>query len=112
VFGLAFKENTDDLRESPVVNAIEQWIGKGRNVRVYDPHIHLEQIYGSNRNFILQALPHIERLVTATLDELIDSSGCIVIAQKPGADIAARLAASGKPTIDLVGTQLQSNAQA
>ena len=29
IFGLAFKEDTDDLRESPVVAAIEQWVGKG-----------------------------------------------------------------------------------
>jgi len=37
VFGLAFKENTDDLRESPVVRLLEQLIGKGRDVRVFDP---------------------------------------------------------------------------
>ena len=39
VVGLAFKENTDDLRESPVVTLLEHLIGKGRDIRVYDPHI-------------------------------------------------------------------------
>jgi len=36
IFGLAFKEDTDDLRESPVVAIIEHLIGKGRAVRIFD----------------------------------------------------------------------------
>ena len=42
VIGLAFKEDTDDLRESPVVTLLEQLIGKGREVQVFDPHIRLD----------------------------------------------------------------------
>ena len=48
-FGLAFKENTDDLRESPVLHLLEQVIGKGRNVRVWDPHIQIDHITGKTR---------------------------------------------------------------
>ena len=59
VIGLAFKENTDDLRESPVVTLLEYLIGKGREVRVFDPHIQMESIYGSNRDYVLQQIPHI-----------------------------------------------------
>jgi GDP-mannose 6-dehydrogenase len=33
IFGLAFKEGTDDLRESPVITIIEHLIGKGRDIR-------------------------------------------------------------------------------
>jgi GDP-mannose 6-dehydrogenase len=112
VFGLAFKENTDDLRESPVVTAIEHWIGKGRNVRVFDPHIEIDQIYGSNRNFIMKALPHIGRLMTASLPDLLAHGDCIVVAQKPSADAAAAIAGSGKSVIDLVGAGLQRKASA
>ena len=71
MIGLAFKENTDDLRESPVVSLLEQLIGKGRDVRVFDPHIRLDVIYGSNRNFILQQIPHIGRLLDNTLTETL-----------------------------------------
>src|SRR5262249_1060489 len=52
VYGLSFKPNTDDLRESPGVALIERLIGKGRDVKVYDPHIQLDAIYGSNLNFL------------------------------------------------------------
>ena len=36
IFGLAFKENTDDLRESPVIALLEHLIGKGRDIKVFD----------------------------------------------------------------------------
>jgi GDP-mannose 6-dehydrogenase len=103
VFGLAFKENTDDLRESPVVALIEHLIGKGRDLRVYDPHIQLEQIYGSNRNFILSAVPHIRRLMQASLENLLASSEHLVLAQKPAPAVWQVIEESGLPVIDLVG---------
>jgi GDP-mannose 6-dehydrogenase len=71
VIGLAFKEDTDDLRESPVVTLLEQLIGKGRDVKVFDPRIRLDAIYGSNRNFILETIPHIGRLLTGSLDQIL-----------------------------------------
>ncbi len=37
VWGLAFKANTDDIRESAAVEIIEILLGKGARVRAYDP---------------------------------------------------------------------------
>ena len=101
IFGLAFKEGTDDLRESPVITIIEQLIGKGREVRIHDPHIQLDEIYGSNLNFVVSALPHIGRLLTRNLDELITSSDALVIAQTPSPEALAQMTASGLTTLDL-----------
>jgi GDP-mannose 6-dehydrogenase len=106
VYGLAFKENTDDLRESPVVAMLEQFIGKGREVRVYDPQIQLDQIYGSNQRFILEAVPHIGRLMTNSLDELLAWAQHIVVAQKPSPAVTSALHGSGLPLMDLVGSGL------
>jgi GDP-mannose 6-dehydrogenase len=103
IFGLAFKENTDDLRESPVVPLLEYLIGKGRNVRVFDPHIQIDVIYGSNRNFVMQAVPHIGRLMCSPVEELLGWAGCIVVAQKPSAEMRDKLLQSGLPLLDLVG---------
>jgi GDP-mannose 6-dehydrogenase len=103
VFGLAFKENTDDLRESPVVLLLETLIGKGRKVRVYDPHIQLGGIYGSNERYIMSAIPHIGNLLDDKLDAMLDWAEHVIIAQNPSAEAKARLATSGKPLIDLVG---------
>ena len=103
VFGLAFKENTDDLRESPVVLLLETLIGKGRKVRVHDPHIQLGEIYGSNQRYIMNAIPHIGNLLDGELDAMLDWSDQVLVAQKPSPEIQARLEASGKPLVDLVG---------
>jgi GDP-mannose 6-dehydrogenase len=101
IYGLAFKENTDDLRESPVITLLEHLIGKGRDVRVYDPHITLDRIYGSNHRFLLDAIPHIGRLVEPSLETLLASCDAIVIAQKPRASVRAALLASARPYLDL-----------
>jgi GDP-mannose 6-dehydrogenase len=106
VIGLAFKENTDDLRESPVVSLLEQLIGKGRQVRIFDPHIQLDTIYGSNRNFILQQIPHIGRLLDNSIEELLGWCDHVVVAQKMAPDLSARVTRSGLPVTDLVGSLL------
>jgi GDP-mannose 6-dehydrogenase len=103
VFGLAFKENTDDLRESPVVLLLETLIGKGRKVRVYDPHIQLGEIYGSNQRYIMNAIPHIGNLLDGELDAMLEWADHVVVAQKPSPEIRQRLESSGKPLVDLVG---------
>jgi len=106
VIGLAFKENTDDLRESPVVALLEQLIGKGRQVRVYDPHISLDSIYGSNRDFILTAIPHIGRLLQSNVENVVEWADHVVLAQPPSAELAQAIRNSGHPVLDLVGSGL------
>jgi len=103
VFGLAFKENTDDLRESPVVLLLESLIGKGRKVRVHDPHIQLGEIYGSNQRYIMNAIPHIGNLLDDRLETMLDWADHVLVAQKPSASVLAKLEAAGKPLVDLVG---------
>jgi GDP-mannose 6-dehydrogenase len=102
VIGLAFKENTDDLRESPVVSMLEQLIGKGRDVRVFDPHIQLETIYGSNRNFILESIPHIGRLMESRLEGVLGWADHLVIAQKQNDATVTQIRNSGLPVLDLI----------
>lgn len=102
IVGLAFKENTDDLRESPVVALLEHLIGKGREVRVYDPHINVDSIYGTNRDFLLNAIPHIGRLMQPGVDAVLEWADHVIVAQRPGAQLAARIRESGRPVLDLV----------
>ncbi|MGD0941084.1 MAG: nucleotide sugar dehydrogenase [Terracidiphilus sp.] len=112
IYGLAFKEDTDDLRESPVITIIEHLIGKGRAVRIHDPHIQLEEIYGSNLSFVVSALPHISKLLTRTLDDLISSSSSLVIAQKPAPAALAQMKASGLPILDLTKLTFKASSAA
>ncbi len=106
VIGLAFKENTDDLRESPVVGLLEALLGKGRSVRVFDPHVRMDTIYGSNRLFILDTIPHIGRLLDNRMEDTLGWAQHLVVTQKQSPEAAEKIVASGLPVLDLAGSRL------
>jgi GDP-mannose 6-dehydrogenase len=82
IYGLAFKPNTDDLRESPTVALIERLTGKGHEVKIYDPHIHFDKIHGSNRAFALNTVPHIGKFMETSLESVADWAEAMVVTQK------------------------------
>jgi len=102
IVGLAFKEDTDDLRESPVVYMLETLIGKGRELRIYDPHITMDSIYGSNKNYISSQIPHIGALMSNALEEVLQWADSLVIAQNLSAEMMKKIEASGLPVVNLV----------
>ncbi|HEY3839760.1 MAG TPA: nucleotide sugar dehydrogenase [Bryobacteraceae bacterium] len=108
VIGLAFKENTDDLRESPTVAMLEQLIGKGRDVQVFDPRIRLDQIYGANRNFVMETIPHIGRILTGSLDQILTWADHLVMVQHQDAKTMEQIQASHLPLLRLVNGSLRS----
>jgi GDP-mannose 6-dehydrogenase len=101
VIGLAFKENTDDLRESPAVTLLEYLIGKGKQVRVWDPYIRLKNIYGSNREFVLGAIPHIEGLLMDDVEDVLGWASHVVVTQAPSAEVAQQIVAAELPVLEL-----------
>jgi len=79
LLGLAFKPGTDDLRESPLVELAERLIGKGFELRVHDPEVALGRLHGSNRAFLEEKLPHVDRLLLPTVEEAVGPSQVVVI---------------------------------
>lgn len=73
VVGLAFKANTNDLRESPNVDLVERLIGKGISVRIFDPSVDLRFMVGRNFAFTMSHLPHIESLLIGP-DEMLNKT--------------------------------------
>lgn len=81
VLGLAFKADTDDLRESPAVPLVEAMIGRGYEIRIFDEQIQLEKLIGANRDYVLQRLPHLVDLMITSDVEAVKDADVIVVAQ-------------------------------
>jgi GDP-mannose 6-dehydrogenase len=79
LLGFSFKAGTDDLRESPMVILAETLLGKGYEVRIYDRNVLIARLTGSNKEYIEQQIPHLSRLLSESIDEVIDNSDVIVV---------------------------------
>jgi GDP-mannose 6-dehydrogenase len=103
ILGFSFKAGTDDLRESPMVELTERLIGKGYDLRVYDRNVHLAAIHGANRDYILNRIPHISRLMVPTINEVLAHAQTIVIgnASPEFAEVPRRIG-DGQTVIDFV----------
>ncbi len=82
LIGLAFKDNTDDLRESPMVAIAESLLGKGRHVQVFDPLLRTDDLMGSNQNFALKSLPHLARMMVPDSETLVRDADLVIIARQ------------------------------
>lgn len=104
LFGLAFKNGTDDLRESPFVVLAERLLGRGYELGIFDRSVKVAQLVGSNRAYIEREIPHLERLLADSPEAALDGAGLVVLGHVGREDRSALLAALGnRPVLDLVG---------
>ena len=82
VLGLSFKSDTDDLRESAMVEVAQTLLGRGRRLRIYDPQLNLARLVGSNKRVIDTKMPHLASLLHDDLAQAIGQQGLIVAAQR------------------------------
>jgi GDP-mannose 6-dehydrogenase len=103
VLGISFKAGTDDLRESPQVDLVERLLGKGYEVRIYDRSVRLASLVGANRDYVLNHIPHVSKLLLSTLEDGLAFAEVIVIgnADAEFRDILGRVT-QGQVVVDLV----------
>jgi len=82
ILGFSFKAGTDDLRESPMIEVIERLLGKGYELCIYDKNVNLASLVGANRDFILNHIPHISRLMVGSVEAVLDFAQTVVIGNK------------------------------
>ncbi|HKQ39111.1 MAG TPA: nucleotide sugar dehydrogenase [Verrucomicrobiae bacterium] len=82
ILGLSFKLNTDDLRESAMVEVAQNVLGHRYPLRIYDPQLNLARLMGSNRRVIDLKMPHLASLLKDNLKAALGSAGLVIAAQK------------------------------
>jgi GDP-mannose 6-dehydrogenase len=103
LLGLSFKMDTDDLRESPNVELAERLIGKGFDVRIYDPVVNPARLIGANRRHIEAKLPHLGRLLARQPSEALRGADVAIVSSADPAITAALLTAPPPHLLDLNG---------
>jgi GDP-mannose 6-dehydrogenase len=103
MLGLSFKMDTDDLRESPNVELAERLIGKGFDVRIYDPIVNPERLVGSNLRYIESRLPHLRRLLVGTPREALHGADAALVATSDSAVLDELQTSPPKRILDLHG---------
>ena len=101
--GLAFKSQTDDMRESPYVTVAKRLIGEGMSLKIYDQGIQPERLIGSNKVSVQNALGHLESWLVSTLDELASCELILVNHASITADQIHTWLDGNITVIDLVG---------
>jgi GDP-mannose 6-dehydrogenase len=104
LFGLAFKQGTDDLRESPFVMLAEKLLGKGYELRIYDRFVQVATLMGSNRAYIDREIPHLERLMVVSPEAALSRTKIVIVGHVAPEDRAGFLASlNDHVVIDLIG---------
>jgi GDP-mannose 6-dehydrogenase len=103
LIGLSFKPGTDDLRESAYLHLAERLIGRGYQVRIYDPIVRPSRLTGANRDYVNARLPHISELLLERGEDLVAHSDVLVIGNRQVAGPLLTLPrAAGRIIVDLV----------
>lgn len=113
LIGLSFKAGTDDLRESPQVRLVEQLIGRGYDVRIFDPGVEASRLVGRNRSYVDQHLPHLAGLLISEIEELYQHADVLVLGTNVSNQVAWQADFTGEVVDlrrDLIAAQSESAA--
>ena len=104
LFGLAFKQGTDDLRESPFVTLAERMLGRGYDLAIFDRSVQVARLTGSNKAYISREIPHLERLMVEAPSAALAGRKIAVVGHVAPEDRPELLAAlDGHIVLDLAG---------
>ena len=65
-----------------MIEVAERLLGKGYDLRLYDKNVNIARLVGANRDFILNRIPHISKLMVNDIDAVLEHAQTIVIGNK------------------------------
>ena len=93
LLGLSFKPQTDDLSESPFVEVGERVLGKGYDIKIFDPVVLQARLVSTpDQRYIDAHLPHLSALLAESAEDVITHAEVCVVGAAT-ADVVDALAA-------------------
>jgi GDP-mannose 6-dehydrogenase len=82
IFGLGFKEGTDDLRDSPIIDIIKHLSEDNCNIFIYDKYVNFSNILGLNKKYIEDNIPNLSKMLSNNIEYVVKNSEVLVIVNK------------------------------
>jgi len=80
ILGVAFKSDTDDIRNSPIITLTNLLILQDIDVKLWDENLNIGSLIGSNLNVINQYIPDLSKMISESLKDAIEDVDVILIA--------------------------------
>ncbi len=103
LLGLSFKGSTDDVRESPSVELAERFVGKGLEVRIFDPIVNPDRLVGANLRHLQSRLSHVNRLLSGSAEKALAGAEVAIVSSTDPTVSTALLANPPKVIVDASG---------
>ncbi len=97
VYGISFKGGTGDLRESPGLALVQELIGRGIRVRIFDPSVSASP---ANSEGVAVA-EEIQNCMISEFDKWLHEVDCVVLTHSVDRETMTRIEASGLAVLDL-----------
>lgn len=98
LLGLTFKDDTDDLRESPLVDLARSIVAAGRNLTIVDPHVNLESLRTQ--------FPDLASYLAPAMRSLPDPDSAVAVVVSKGLELPADLTPSTVVDLSFSGTSI------
>ena len=79
LLGLTFKSDTDDLRESPLLDLAEHLLGKGYKLSIYDPDLRADELIGANQRYVQERLPHLSNILVKDVGAAAAQADLVIV---------------------------------
>ncbi|MGH9917445.1 MAG: nucleotide sugar dehydrogenase [Nitrososphaerales archaeon] len=103
ILGLSFKDESDDLRESPYVDLAETLIGKGFDVRIFDPIVDPLKLVGANLRHLVSKLPHVQKTLRPDARTALQEVELALVGSNESSIVSALMETPPPRIIDLNG---------
>ena len=79
--GTSFKEGTDDIRNSPVIDLISELVKDNFKIQIFDTEVTASMKFGSNKSIINQMNFDFYSLIEKDIEDFINSVEVIVVSK-------------------------------